>query len=41
MFWMWLRECAMTMMQLYTVSSIDDNVVRLIVVDLIYYDVHV
>lgn len=31
----------MTMMQLYTVSSIDDNLVRLIVVDLIYYDVHV
>jgi hypothetical protein len=29
------------MMQLYTVSSIDDNLVRLIVVDLIYYDVHV
>ena len=41
MFWMWLRECAMAMMQLYTVSSIDDNLVRLIVVDLIYYDVHV
>ena len=31
----------MTMMQLYTISSIDDDLVRLTVVDLIYYDVHV